>query len=177
MGLRGHNAKTRPLAETTRFLIVTIGTTPFALHADAVRGLLTVEEAGTTVSPVVQGMIYTVLDLAARLGLPPDPPDGPETRVVLLSNGRARGSVRAAQVHGLKELERAQVLPLPILFQGEERQWYRGIVMLEESVALILNLAWLMPGDRSGKSQEFVEQRASSQRLLETRPGLATGRV
>ena len=176
MSLRGVSAQTRPLAETSRFLIVTVGATPFALHADAVRGLLTVEEAGPTVSPGEQGMTYTVLDLAARLGTSPDQ-NGPETRVILLSNGSARGSIRVAQVHGLKELERSQILPLPVQFQGEERQWYRGVVLLDESVALILNLAWLMSGDRSGKSQQSVEQRGASQRLLETRPGLATGRV
>ena len=174
MSLRGRHARATSLAPTVRFLVVTLGGTHFALHADRVQGLLTVEEAASAESLTVQGVAYAGIDLATRLQLPADA-DGPETRVVLFSNGTARGNIRVAQVHGLKELEQSQVLPLPRHFQGEEQAWYQGMVLFEESVAMVLNPAWLMQGCGAGQALGIVERHGELPQFTPTRSALAGG--
>lgn len=176
MSLRGRHARATSLAPTVRFLVVTVGGTHLALHADRVQGLLTVEEAGSAGSLTVQGVTYSSIDLAMRLELPADI-DGPETRAVLLSNGAARGNIRVAQVHGLKELEQSQVLPLPRHFHGEEQTWYQGMVLFEESVAVVLNPAWLMQGCGAGQALGIVERHGDLPQFTPTRPALAGGQV
>ncbi|MFO0698927.1 MAG: chemotaxis protein CheW [Nitrospira sp.] len=93
-------------------------------------------------SPVVQGVSYRVIDLAVRLFLP-----GERLReridVVLLRHEQSRGSVRVQKVHGILEIQRSQVLPLPAQFRGPERRWYRGLILFNHSVALVLNTAWV----------------------------------
>lgn len=176
MSLRGRHAGATSLAATFRFLIVTVGGTHFALHADRVQGLLTVEEAASAGSLIIQGVTYAGIDLAARLQLPAVA-DGPETRAVLLSNGTLRGNIRVAQVHGLKELDQSQVLPLPRHFQGEEQTWYQGMVLFEESVALVLNPAWLMQGCGADQALGIVERHGERAQFLATRPTLAEGQA
>lgn len=159
-----------------RFLIVTVGGTHFALHADRVEGLLTVEEAASAGSLTIQGVTYAGIDLAARLQLPADA-DGPETRAVLLSNGTSRGNIRVARVHGLKELEQSQVLPLPRHFHGEEQTWYQGMVLFEESVAVVLNSAWLIQGYGAGQVLGIAERHGELPQFPATRPALAGGQA
>jgi chemotaxis protein histidine kinase CheA len=127
-----------------RFLIVAVGGTHLALHADRVQGLLTLGEAAVSGDTLtVQGLTYNVIDLAARLRLQGGP-DSSDTRLVLLARGTQRGFVRVDEVRGLRELEPAQVLPLSRHFQGDEQRWYQGLILFDEGVALILNPAWLM---------------------------------
>ncbi len=143
MTLRGRHAAAS-IAPTVRFLIAAIGGTRLAFHADRVQGLLTLSEAqisGDTLS--VQTLTYSRIDLAARLSLHPEP-DGSETRMILLARGSQRGYVRVDGVHGLRELEPSQVLPLSRHFQSEEQRWYQGLLLAGDGVALILNSAWLM---------------------------------
>lgn len=176
MSLRGRHARTTSLAATSRFLIVTVGGTHFALHADRVQGLLTLEEAASAGSLTRQGVTYASTDLAMRLHLPADA-DGPETRVVLLSHGTSRGNIRVAQVHGLKELDQSQVLSLPRHFQGEEQTWYQGMVLFEESVAVALNPDWLMEGCAAGQALGIVERHGELPEFLSSPPTLTGGQV
>lgn len=162
MTLRGHQSKTS-LAPTVRVLVVTIAGTTFAVSADRVQGLLTPEEAGQGDELTVHGHTYPRIDLTGRWGLPPDAESG-ETRVVLLSQGRARGHLRVAQVHGLAELEQAQVLPLPLHFRGEERTWYQGMILWGAGVAFILDPAWVIEGGAAAGCT-IAHQRASDARL------------
>jgi len=176
MSLRGQRAGARSLAPMSRFLVVTMGARSLALYADTVQGLLTGEEAGATEPVVVQGVVYKPVDLADRLALPSDD-DGPDTRIVLLSSGELQGSIRVAQVHGLMEVEQSQVIPLPRQFHGEEQNWYRGVILLEESVALVLNTAWVLQGTGSDQVGTSLEWQEKAPRLLEVRPDLAMGKV
>jgi chemotaxis signal transduction protein len=176
MSLRGHRVRKTSVAPTFRVLVVTVGGAQFALHADRVQGLLTIEEAGSAGALTVQGVTYAGIDLAPRLQLPVDT-DGPETRVVLLSHGTARGNIRVAQVHGLKELEQTQLLPLPRHFQGEEQGWYQGMILFEESVALVLASTWLMHGRGTGQVAGALEQPAAFPQFLPTRPIVVEGQV
>lgn len=144
MSLRGRHARAS-VAPAVRFLIVSLGGTHWALHADRVQGLLTAEEAGASSAITVQGTVYPRIDLAARFRVPAEP-DGPEIRFVLLAKGSLRGHLRVDKVIGLKELEASQVLPLSRHFQGEEQRWYQGLILVEETIALILNPAWVLEG-------------------------------
>ncbi len=173
MSLRNRHAKTF-FAPTVRFLIVTLGGTHFALHADHVQGLLTIEEAGAVPVLTVQGETYVRIDLAARLQLPSDL-NGPETRVVLLRKENARGHLHVDQVHGLKELEPSQVLPLPRQFQGEEQRWYQGLILFADSVAMILNPAWVMEGCDKGAVIGTVERQ--DERFVTVRQAIVGGQV
>lgn len=175
MSLRGRHAGAISSAPTARFLVVTMGGTHFALHADRVQGLLTVEEAGSAGPLTVQGVAYAGMDLAKRLQLPADP-DGPQTRVVLFSIGTARGHIRVAQVHGLKELEQFQVRPVPRHFQGDERTWYQGMLLFEEGVALVLNSAWLLQECGAGPAVGLLERHGELPPFPPTRPALTGGR-
>jgi chemotaxis signal transduction protein len=139
----------KPMTETlspavpSRFLIVTLGERYLALDAESIRGLLTLEEARYMEDPTIQGLVYRAIHLADRLSVSHDQ-DGANTRVVLLSEREARGSIRVTMVHGQLDLRQSQVLPLPLQFRGEERHWYRGMILFEHSIALVLNTAWLL---------------------------------
>lgn len=126
-----------------RFLIVVVGGRYLALNAESISGLLTLEETGNVENPTVHGMVYGTLNLADRLSLPHDA-GGANTRVVLLSEGETRGSIRVHMVQGLLELQPIQVLPLPLQFHGAERQWYRGVILFAKTIALVINTTWLL---------------------------------
>jgi CheW-like domain len=143
MSLRGRQAGARSLTPSVRFLVVTVGGACVALHADRIQGLQTIEEAGSAGPLTVQGLEYAYINLALRLRRPVDA-EGSDTRVILFSKGHVRGNIRAAQVHGLKDIEVSQILPLPPQFRGEEQRWYQGMILFESTVALVLNPAWVL---------------------------------
>jgi len=143
MSLRGRQAGARTLTPSVRFLIVSAGGTCLALHADRIQGLQTIDEAGAAGTLTVQGLVYAYIDLPARLRRAMDP-EGPETRIILFSKGSARGNIRVSQVHGLKDLDPSQILPLPPHFRGDEQRWYQGMILFEKTVALVLNPAWVL---------------------------------
>lgn len=130
-----------------RVLIVTMGGRLFGLDADAVQGLLARDEAEPPDAPMVQGAVYRVVDLAERLGFAAGTSDM-NVHLVLLSNGASHGGLRVGKVHGLMELQVSQVLPLPPQFSGVERQWYRGMILFQNSVALILSTPWILDDHR-----------------------------
>lgn len=132
-------------ASPSRFLIVTLGGRYLALDGESICGLLTLEEAGNVENPIIHGMVYGAINLADRLNVPNDQ-GGANTRVVLLSEGEMRGSVRVTTVHGILELQQSQVLPLPMQFRGPERRWYQGMILFANSIALMLNTTWVLSG-------------------------------
>lgn len=143
MGVREPMTGTPSPPTPSRFLIVTLGGRYLALNAESVCGVLTLEEIGNAENATVHGMVYEALNLADRLNLP-DCQGGANARVVLLSERKVHGSLRVTSVQGLLELPPSQVLPLPMLFRGPERQWYRGMILFANSVALVLNTTWVL---------------------------------
>lgn len=176
MSLRARHAAVTSLATTFRFLVVTVGGTHLGLSADRVQGLLTIDEAGSSGEVTFQGIRYARLDVATQLQLSVDV-DGPETRCVLVSSGTARACICVDQVQGLKEIERSMVLPLPGHFQGEERTWYEGLALFDDSVALVLNSAWLMRGCDTDQVLGLVEPHAQYPQLTPVRRALAEGQM
>lgn len=168
MSLRGRHAKAS-LAPTIRFLIVTIGGAHFALHADRIQGLLTVEEAEA--SPAF-ALHASRIQLASRLRLPAEE-NGPETRIVLVSKGNQSGHLLVGTVHGLQELETSKVLPLPRQFKGEEQRWYQGMILFSDRVAVVLNPAWLLEGCESREAIGAVSRLPEP--YVRMRPAIAGG--
>lgn len=150
---------TPPPASPSRFLVVTLDGRRLALNAECIWGLLTLEEAGCVEDPTIDGMAFPSINLADRLGVTKDH-GGATTRVVLLSERDARGSIRVSAVHGLLELHQSQILPLPMQFKGSERHWYRGMILFEKSVAFVLNTTWVLDEQVSGVEGSVAEERA-----------------
>ncbi len=130
-------------ASLSRFVIATIGGRYFAFDAEPVQGIVTSLEGGSLQDPVADGIVYRTIDLAARLSLSGD--EGRhDASVVLLEEQGIRGSVRVGKVHGLLEIPQALLLALPAQFHGAEQRWYRGMILFERSVAMVLNTTWVL---------------------------------
>lgn len=137
-------------ASPSRFLIVTLDGRYLALGTESIGGLLTLEEAGHVANPILHGMEYRAVDLADRLSVSQDR-NGADARIILLSEHGVCGSIRVTTVEGFLELQPPQILPLPMQFCGPERHWYRGMILFEQSIALILNPTWVL-GEHVGSN-------------------------
>ena len=174
MSLRGHRIGSAAHVPIERFLIVEIGSQQFALSADLVQGLMTMEESGFVNTLTVQGQDYPSLDLGDRLGLA-QAGDGPETRMVLLAQAGIRACIRVDQVHGLVEVERPRVLPLPGQFRSEERNWYVGLILYGEGVAVGLHSRWLLSGAMQGHGGWLNQSQRLPLRLSDTSDRMRKG--
>lgn len=154
------------------FLITTIGGRYLAFDAAAIKGVLTNEEASPFQDPVVEGKVYRVVDLTMRLNLSSERL-GDGTRTMLLANERCRGSVRVDKVHGMLMIQMSQVLPFPAQFRGPEQRWYLGMIPFDRSVALILNIAWVLEDQvqtiTSRSERQAVEPMVSVQGAAESK--------
>ena len=148
MSLRaGHNSD-HTRVEVASFLVIRLGANFFALPAAGVRGVLTQEEVGHEERMTAAGIVYQSVDFAKRLSVIANL-SGLERRTVLYSTGHSHGAIAVEQVVGLMEIERKDCLPLPPQFQSDERDWFRGMLLYQDQLVLILNLAWVM-GEPSG---------------------------
>lgn len=149
MGVREPMTGTSSSASSTRFVIVTLGGRYLALDAEAIQGVLTLEEVGYDENPTSHGMVYRAINLADRLSLSIDQ-GGVNARIVLLSEREARGSIRVNSVQGVLETHQSQLLPLPAHFCGSERDWYRGMILFDRSIAMVLSTAWIFDAHTAG---------------------------
>lgn len=143
MSLRGHHNSTNLPVETASFLIIRLGDSYMALPAEGIRGVLTQEEAGTEQAVTSAGTIYQPVDLAERLSVVAHL-SGVEFRTVLYSTGHSHSAIGVEQVVGLTDVERKDCLPLPTQFQGDERNWFQGMMLYEDELVLILNPLWVL---------------------------------
>jgi len=176
MSLRGRQAGARSLTPSVRFLVVNVGGACIALHADRIQGLQTIEEAGPAGPLTVQGLEYAYIDLALRLRRPVDA-EGLETRIILFSKGHVRGNIRVSQVYGLKDMEVSKILPLPRQFRGEEQRWYQGMILFENSVALVLNPAWVLQECATSTGLGLETSQAGSSLVPSSGPALIGGQT
>lgn len=135
---------------SARVLVVRLHHTYLAILAESVRGVLSEREFDAKQDIVLLGERYPPMSLAARFRLP-EPQRTPETRTVLCSRDRWRCASSVDQVIGLTDLRREHILPLPRLFGGEERMWFRGLFLFQEVVALLINPDWLVHEDQAGR--------------------------
>ena len=143
MSLRGGHNSENMKVEMASFLVIRLGANFFALPAAGVRGVLTQEEVGHDEALTVSGTSYQLVDLFQRLSVVANL-SGPQRRTVLYSTGRSHGAIAVEQVVGLMEIERKDCLPLPSQFQSDERDWFRGMLLYQDQLVLILNLAWVL---------------------------------
>ncbi|MEK9140869.1 MAG: hypothetical protein AAB308_07425 [Nitrospirota bacterium] len=163
------------LAVPSRFLIVTLGGRYLALDAESIAGVCTLEEAGYVDDPTIHGMVYRTINLADRLRIS-NSQDAANTRIVLLAERGACGSIRGTTIQGLLELHRSQVLPIPPQFRGPERQWYRGMILFKKSIAVALNTTWVL--DEQVSSADGSDGQGSISRLVATpQISVSDGRV
>jgi hypothetical protein len=163
MSLRNNNNSINTFVEQASFLIVRLGVSYMALPAEGVRGVLTEEEAGNEQALTAGGTHYQPVDLAHRLSVSADL-SGPDMRTVFYSNGRSQGAIRVAQVVGLTDVERKDCLPLPALFQRDERNWFAGMMLYQDHLVLILNPSWALgeSGDVAPASVGQTKQMAAA---------------
>jgi chemotaxis signal transduction protein len=143
MSLRSRHNSSKTLVETASFLVVRLGTNYFALHAVGVRGILTQEEVAHDEAVTTMGNVYQPVDLANRLSIVADV-TGLAGRTVLYSAGRSHSAIRVEQVVGLTDVERKDCLPLPPQFHCDERNWFGGVLLYQDQLALILNPSWVV---------------------------------
>jgi len=159
MGLSVQKTGSAPVVPPLRLLLATLGDRLVAFEADAVRGSIETEDPEWDKGVTAEGILYEAVDLANRLALPFDPDGvGVKGSILLLSQGVLRGCVRVARLHGVAECEPAQILPLSPHFHGVERQWYRGMILFEHTVAMVLNAVWVLEGVRSGQDGANLER-------------------
>ena len=164
--MTGHSS----LASSSRFLIVTIGGRYLALDAESISGVCTFEEAGCLNDPTIHGMVYRTINLADRLCIS-DGQGTANTRVVLLAEQGARGSIRVTMIQGWLELDPSQLLPLPPQFRGPERHWYRGMILFANSVALALETTWVLDEQASSREGNGEQGRHSRPVVAPQSPG------
>jgi chemotaxis signal transduction protein len=156
MSLNGRTSEKATLGPSLCYVVVTMGGRLFAFDADSFRGALTIEEAaGQVVS--ADGTVYPPLALADLLGLSPNE-DSSDRRVLLLTHQDRCGSVAVDRVHGQVACHPSEIVPFSLHFHGTEREWYQGMILFQESVALILNLSWVICGtqpDHSTRQSEW----------------------
>jgi chemotaxis protein histidine kinase CheA len=118
----------------------------FAFDASAVRGMLPMQEAAGQ-AVFADGIVYPPLAFTDLLVVDPNE-DSSDRRVLLLAHQDRYGCIGVDRVHGQLACQASEVVPLPLHFQGAEREWYLGMILFQESVAVILNVSWVLSGSR-----------------------------
>jgi chemotaxis signal transduction protein len=125
-------------------IVFTVGGFRFAIAANAVSEIRGLEDLrrfslGTSYLRAAQvdftvernGTIYFVVDAARHFRLPPSKP----TRVLIL-----RQTAAAIQVDSTDRMMEISVLhALPQAFRGDERNWYRGLAVMDGDVVPVVN--------------------------------------
>ncbi len=142
------------------FIIVTIGRRYLAFDVGFTKELLTVQEFERSENPELRGVVDRTVDLIMQLNLT-DVPIRPETPVVVLADQGIQCRIRVSHIHGRLEIEPSQILPLPAQFSSVERQWYRGMILFDRSIALILNPTWVL-GEHAGSDVAHDQKTALS---------------
>ena len=126
------------------YVVVTIGGRLFAFDADSIRGVLTSEEAASQVVSA-DGTHYPPLALTDLWDISPNE-DSSDRRVLLLAHQHRYGSIGVDRMHGQVACQASEIVPLPLHFQGAEREWYQGMIVFQKSVEVILNVPWVLCG-------------------------------
>lgn len=147
MSIQEHAAPS-PVSSVLRVLIVTMSERYLAFDAECVTGVVTTEDRERGDDLAMEEVVDKTDELTVQLKMTKAPTYAPRP-VVLLTNRGFRYSVRVDHVHGLLEIHPSQILLLPAQFSNVERHWYRGMILFEKSVAMMLNPMWL-PEDHAG---------------------------
>jgi chemotaxis signal transduction protein len=133
-----------------RFLVARLHDTTIGIWAETVRSVLTPGEVQLGQDLVLLGERYVHTSLARRLGLRECSLTA-DSRYVLCSRGQARCVVPVDEVIGLMDIRRQDILPLSSLFTGDERLWFRGLFLFQNTMALVVNPDWLVQNVEAGQ--------------------------
>ena len=123
-------------------ILFTAGGMRFAVDAGEVAEIRDGAERGAFNGFKASGAI----DFAERVGLGA----GRLEHFVVLKHGSCSLGVTAVE----RMTSLPKVAPLPALFQGAERQWYRGLLLLEnEVVPLVRTEYWRQPASPNGRER------------------------
>ena len=168
MSLRGRLDKVAPSLGTMQVLVVACGRTYLAIPGAIVRGVVEFGDAVEARIVSLFGESCRVTDLAARLGLPPAMLT-PDMRIILCGEHRARQAWRVDRTLGLEDVELQRITPLPPHFAGVEQNWFTGLFLFRDTVALLINPGWLM----SQTMDAFVAKTLAEGAMLEEQHALA----
>ena len=164
MGLRSR-FETLPVAagvQVASFLLVTCGPTHLAMPAGIVRGIVRLDHNRLNAALAVLGVRSSVIDLAELFGLSPSSRSA-ESRIVVCGMQSTRQAFSVGSVLGLEDIETTKITALLSHFVGPERQWFTGMFLFRETVALIIGADWLfsidhqrLAGDVSGVSAGMI---------------------
>ena len=157
------------------YVVVTIGARLFAVDAHSFKGELIAEEAPDTVVSI-DGTIYPALALADRLEVAPNV-DSVDRRVILLAHQDRCGCIGVDRVHGQVAYQMSEVVPLPLHFRGIEREWYQGLILFQNSVAVILNLSSVLRENQSDPGTRLPDGSEDSSYGLGTDPSEVMAKV
>jgi len=168
MSLRGRRDNVAPALGTMQVLVVACGRTYLAIPGAIVRGVVEFGDAVEARIVSLFGEACRVTDLAARLGLSPAVLT-PDMRIILCGEHRARQAWRVDRTLGLEDVELQAITPLPPHFVGVEQNWFTGMFLFRDTVALMLNAGWLT----SQSMDAFVAKTLAEGTMLEEQHALA----
>jgi chemotaxis protein histidine kinase CheA len=129
------------------YVVVTIGGRLFAFDAKSFKGDVIVDEVPDEVVSI-DGAVYPPVALADCLEVSQSL-DSVNQHVILLAHQNRRGCIGVDRVHGQVAYQASEIVPLPLHFQGAEREWYQGMILFQNSVAVILNISWVLNAPQS----------------------------
>lgn len=120
-----------------RYVVFTLGRADYAIEARYVRHSLTAP-MGSDEEVFFLDRSYPIRDLGALFGLPPLVGRG---RLILVVEGEGYGAALLVDtIVGLMRLDEAAVVPLPRVFAGVERRWFRGVARIGSQVVTVVNI-------------------------------------
>jgi chemotaxis signal transduction protein len=168
-------AKTRRSRAAEAVILFCIGNQTFAIAAEAVQEIRSTDSlAGAAVEieqadvPKVRHQVerghrtYYVVSGCAHFGLRVTRP----TLVLILRQIRA--AVLVDSIERMAEIP--NVYTLPQGFQGDERQWYRGLAYLEDRVIPVINPAGFLTAEEFGRldiASRAAVARAETERVVQ----------
>ncbi len=129
-----------------RLLVVTSGPMTVALTAPIVEDILPPEESGAVMVVTDREVTYHVSDLASRFAQTPTA-NAPDRRVILCGCDDRHWGFRVDRVLGSTDVDSRHIHPLPPHFTGEERTWFKGFILFQDTLALLVNPDWLLSHD------------------------------
>jgi len=132
-----------PRARVDRFVVFTLAGVHYGLDAQVVRHSLPAQDAEGGIVRFV-GADYALVALRRLFRLPVATE---QTRLLLVGDpaGR-RGALVVDNLADLAVVEETAVLPLPAVFRGRERTWFRGVTRIDGRTVIVVSLQGLLDG-------------------------------
>lgn len=133
--------------DVASFLLVTCTHTYIAIPAGIIRGIVKPDDDGKDDALAVLGAHTDVTDLTDRFGASSSSFSS-EARIIVCGTHNARRAFRVHAIVGLEDVESTKIKPLLPHFIGPEREWFSGMFLFRETIALVVQPSWLLSDDR-----------------------------